>query len=120
MGRASPVDFNFHDLAKQLDCSRNFNRVGIIYSNGVSQWLVRPSRRIANSVQSIASHVIVTKVCDISQESSTKAIVKTLQAPSLATEITSTALSCGAAAITLALVLTEPAILPLRQEHRCW
>ena len=75
--------------------------------------MVRPSRRIANSVQSIASHVIVTKVCDISQEGSTKAIVKTLQAPSLATEITSTALSCGAAAITLALVLTGTAILPI-------
>lgn len=112
-GGPGPVDFNFHDLAKQLDCSRNFNRVGIIYSNGVSQWLVRPSRRIANSAQSIASHVIVTKVCDISQEGSTKAIVKTLQAPSLATEITSTALSCGAAVITLALALTGTAILPI-------
>lgn len=112
-GGPESTDFDFYALAKQLDCSRSFNQVGIVYSNGVSQWLVRPSRRFANPAQSTVSHVIVTKVSDISQENSNKAFVKILQAPSLATEITSTALSCGAAVITLALALTSTAMIPI-------
>lgn len=112
-GGPGPVDFDFHAMAHQLDCSRNFSQAGIIYSNGVNEWLVRPSRRIATPNQSTVSHVIVTKVGDTSQDSSSKAIAKTLQSPSLATEITSTALSCGAAAVTLMLHFTAAAAIPM-------
>ncbi|HGH4669805.1 TPA: hypothetical protein ACJIWP_003734 [Enterobacter cloacae] len=38
LGLASGGDINFTALANQLDCSRNFSQVGIIYSDGaVSQ-----------------------------------------------------------------------------------
>lgn len=42
LGLASGGDINFTALANQLDCSRNFSQVGIIYSDGARQWLVRP------------------------------------------------------------------------------
>lgn len=61
-GGPGTVDFNFHALAKELDRTRDFNRVGIIYSNGVNDWLVRPSRRIATPNETNVSHVIITKV----------------------------------------------------------
>lgn len=42
-GLTSEADFDFNALAQGLDCSRNFNRVGIIYDDGKKRWLVRPS-----------------------------------------------------------------------------
>lgn len=42
LGMASGDDFDFTSLANQLDCMRSFNQVGIIYSDGPRQWLVRP------------------------------------------------------------------------------
>ena len=62
LGLASGCDINFTALAGQLDCSRNFNQAGIIYSDGARQWLVRPSRRIATPNESSVSHVVITKV----------------------------------------------------------
>lgn len=111
-GGPGPVDFDFHALAKQLDCTRNFNQVGIIYSNGVSQWLVRPSRRIANPAQSTVTHVIVTKVSNTSPQAAAQATSKVIQAPSLTTEITSTAMSCGAMVATVVLAMTSTFFIP--------
>lgn len=62
LGLASGGDINFTALASQLDCNRNFNHAGIIYSDGSRQWLVRPSRRIATPNESLVSHVVITKV----------------------------------------------------------
>ncbi|WLI77361.1 hypothetical protein Q5705_02005 [Kosakonia sp. H02] len=113
MGLAPGGDFDFTSLARQLDCTRNFNQVGIIYSDGPRQWLVRPSRRIATPNQSTVSHIIVTKVNSYSQQGATQALTDTIQAPSLTTEITSTAISCGAAVITGVLALGAGAAAPL-------
>jgi len=111
-GGPGPVDFDFHALAKQLDCTRDFNQAGIIYSNGVTQWLVRPSRRIANPAQSTVTHVIITKVSNISPPAAAQATARTIQAPSLATEITSTAMSCGAMVTTVVLAVTSTLFIP--------
>ncbi len=62
LGLASGDDIDFTALANQLDCSRNFSQVGIIYSDGARQWLVRPSRRIATPNESSVSHVIYRKL----------------------------------------------------------
>ncbi|EMM6764310.1 hypothetical protein ROS60_000525 [Pluralibacter gergoviae] len=110
---SSGDDFDFAGLAKQLDCSRNFYQAGIIYSDGTTQWLVRPSRRIANTNQSSVSHVIVTKVTKQNAHLPAKAVLDSVQGPSLANEITSTVLSCGAGLITVFLALTATAAVPL-------
>ncbi|QJT80715.1 hypothetical protein [Kosakonia sp. MUSA4] len=113
LGLAPGDDFDFTSLANQLDCTRSFHQVGIIYSDGPRQWLVRPSRRIATPNQSTVSHVIVTKVNSQSTYSAAQAINTTIQAPSLTNEITSTAISCGAAVVTGVLALGAGAAVPL-------
>lgn len=113
LGMASGDDFDFTSLASQLDCMRSFNQVGIIYSDGPRQWLVRPSRRIATHNQSTVSHIIVTKVNSQSSYIAAKAMNTAIQAPSLANEITSTAISCGAAVVTGVLALGAGAAVPL-------
>ncbi|NUW58535.1 hypothetical protein [Cronobacter muytjensii] len=110
------VDFDFDALAKELDRTRDFSRVGIIYSNGISEWLVRPSRRIATPNQTTVSHVIVTKVNDISPQNAAKAVTKTLQTPSLTTEITSTAISCGALVATAFIAVSATLVIPFTAE----
>lgn len=112
LGMTSADDFDFTALANQLDCTRDFNQVGIIYSDGVRQWLVRPSRRIASLNQSTVSHIIVTKVTSPVPASATTSVARTLQAPSLTTEITSTAISCGAAVVTMVLAWGASAAIP--------
>lgn len=39
LGLVSGGDIDFTALVNQLDCSRNFNQVGVIYSDSVRQWL---------------------------------------------------------------------------------
>lgn len=113
LGLTSGEDFDFECLARHLDCSRNFNQAGIIYSDGNRQWLVRPSRRVATTNQSSVSHVVVTKVNSSSSNDATQAMAKTIQAPSLTTEIGSTAISCGAAIVTLVLAAGAGAAIPI-------
>ncbi|WP_039056242.1 hypothetical protein [Enterobacter sp. Bisph1] len=114
LGLASGDDFDFSSLAKQLDCSRNFNHAGIIYSDGAQQWLVRPSRNIATEHQSTVSHVIVTRInSQPSAYNATRALNNTIQTPSLANEITSTAISCGAAVVTGVLAIGAGVAVPL-------
>ncbi len=111
LGLASGGDIDFTALANQLDCSRNFSQVGIIYSDGARQWLVRPSRRIATPNESSVSHVVVTKV-NASSNNPVQATTNTIQSPSLATEIGSTAISCGAAILTVVLVAGAGMAIP--------
>ncbi|EKY3246211.1 hypothetical protein RBA21_003615 [Cronobacter dublinensis] len=111
-GGPGVVDFNFDALAKELDRTHDFSNVGIIYSNGISDWLVRPSRRIATPNQTTVSHVIVTKVNDTSPQTAARAITKPLQAPSLTTEITSTAISCGALVATAFIAVSATLVIP--------
>lgn len=112
LGLASGSDIDFTALANQLDCSRSFSQVGIIYSDGSRQWLVRPSRRIATPNESSVSHVVVTKV-NVSSNNPVQAITNTIQSPSLATEIGSTAISCGAAILTVVLAAGAGMAIPL-------
>ncbi|MCU5771444.1 hypothetical protein N5923_11900 [Erwiniaceae bacterium BAC15a-03b] len=39
MGKATGGDINFKKLAEQLDCSRDFFQVGIIYDDGAQRWI---------------------------------------------------------------------------------
>lgn len=112
LGLASGCDINFTALAGQLDCSRNFNQAGIIYSDGARQWLVRPSRRIATPNESSVSHVVITKV-NASLVNPVQATTATIKSPSLATEIGSTAISCGAAILTVVLAAGAGMAIPL-------
>lgn len=112
LGYTSGADIDFEKLAAQLDCSRNFYNVGIIFDDGKQRWLVRPSRRIANINHSIVSHVIISKVPDIKQNIAEKAVVATVTTPSLATEITSTGFACGAMILTLAMAFGAGAAIP--------
>lgn len=112
LGLASGDDIDFTALANQLDCSRNFSQVGIIYSDGARQWLVRPSRRIATPNESSVSHVVVTKV-NASSNNTVQATTNTIQSPSLATEIGSTAISCGAAILTVVLAAGAGMAIPV-------
>lgn len=112
LGLASGGDINFTALANQLDCSRNFSQVGIIYSDGTRQWLVRPSRRIATPNESSVSHIVITRV-NTSSNNPIQATTTTVQSPSLATEIGSTAISCGAAILTVVLAAGAGMAIPL-------
>lgn len=113
MGLIHGCDFDFVALANQLDCLRDFDRAGIVYSDVVNEWLVRPSRRIANPNQSTVTHVIVIKVPAATPHIATKEMVKTLQRPVMANEITSTLISCGAAVATVILSAGTGATAPL-------
>ncbi|HCU0421531.1 TPA: hypothetical protein OUJ09_000991 [Klebsiella aerogenes] len=114
LGLTSGNDFDFKVLANQLDCSRDFNHAGIIYSDGSQQWLVRPSRNIAQENKSTVTHVIVTRInAQPSAYNATKALNHTIQTPSLANEITSTAISCGAAVVTGVLAVGAGAAVPI-------
>lgn len=113
LGLIPKNDFDFASLANQLDCSRNFYQAGIIYSDGQRRWLVRPSKRIASPNHSEVSHVIVTKVDIQTAYTATRSLTETLNTPSLANEITSTAISCGAAVVTAFLALGAGAAVPL-------
>ncbi|MGG6134609.1 hypothetical protein ACQV2E_01870 [Pantoea allii] len=113
MGLVSADDIDFTALANRLDCTRDFSQVGIIYSDGREQWLVRPSRRYASPNRSSVSHVVITKVNTTTPQVAAKSLTDTLSKPSLANEITSTAMSCGAALVTGILALTSTASVPL-------
>lgn len=112
-GGLSDVEIDFNKLAASLDCSRNFNHVGIIYDDGDRKYLVRSSRRSMSGVINEVSHVIVTKVKTVSVPSASMAVVETLKAPSLANEITSTVFSCGAVLATVVLAIGSSAAIPL-------
>ncbi|MCL2893881.1 hypothetical protein MFP26_14420 [Brenneria sp. MC1SB4.1] len=112
-GNASGGDIDFNALANSLDCTRAFNQVGIIYADGKQRWLVRSSRRIANSSQSSVSHVVIAKVNDtVSPHHIESTVVDTLSSPFLATEITSTAFACGAMIVTLMMSIGAGAAVP--------
>ncbi|MFB4341396.1 hypothetical protein RAC90_13050 [Pantoea sp. CS_6] len=117
MGLVSADDIDFNALANRLDCMRDFSQVGIIYSDGPQQWLVRPSRRYASQTNSNVSHVVITKTSASTLASAphtaTKALTDTLSKPSLVNEITSTAMSCGAAVATVFLTLGATAAIPV-------
>jgi len=113
MGLVSADDIDFTALANRLDCTRDFSQVGIIYSDGREQWLVRPSRRYASPNRSSVSHVVITKVNATTPQVAAKSLTDTLSKPSLANEITSTAFSCGALLITGILAIGSTAAIPL-------
>ncbi len=119
LGLASGGDINFTALAGQLDCSRNFSQAGIIYSDGTRQWLVRPSRRIATPNESSVSHVVITKV-NAALVNPVQATTATINSPSLATEIGSTAISCGAAILTVVLAAGAGMAIPHCRVFRCY
>ncbi|HDT2788216.1 TPA: hypothetical protein QHQ31_000362 [Enterobacter asburiae] len=112
LGLQAGTDIDFKKLAAQLDCTRNFYNVGIIFDDGKQRWLVRPSRRIADVNQSTVSHVIISKIPDAKEISAEKAVVATLTTPSLATEITSTGFACGAMIVTLVMPFGAGAAVP--------
>lgn len=78
LGMVSEDDIDFNALANRLDCTRDFSQVGIIYSDGREQWLVRPSRRYASPNQSNVSHVVITKVPTVTSQAAAKSITDTL------------------------------------------
>lgn len=78
LGMVSEDDIDFNALANRLDCTRDFSQVGIIYSDGREQWLVRPSRRYASPNQSNVSHVVITKVPAVTSQAAAKSITDTL------------------------------------------
>ena len=109
LGGFSGNGFDFKTLENQLDCTRSFNRIGIIYSDGTRQWLVRPSRN-----KHLVSHVVVTRIDSRSSVYNVKtAINRTIKTPFLANEITSTLISCGAAVVTGVLTISAGAAIPL-------
>lgn len=112
LGLQAGTDIDFKKLAAQLDCTRNFYNVGIIFDDGKQRWLVRPSRRIADVNQSTVSHVVISKIPDAKETSAEKAVVATLTTPSLATEITSTGFACGAMIVTLVMAFGAGAAVP--------
>ncbi len=112
LGLVSGAEIDFIALANQLDCYRNFSQVGIIYSDGSRQWLVRPSRRIATPNESSVSHVVVTKVTT-SANNPAQLTTNAIQSSSLVTEIGSTAISCGAAILTIILSVGASMAIPL-------
>jgi len=112
LGLQAGADIDFKKLAAQLDCTRNFYNVGIIFDDGKQRWLVRPSRRIADVNQSTVSHVVISKIPDAKEISAEKAVVATLTTPSLATEITSTGFACGAMIVTLVMAFGAGAAVP--------
>lgn len=105
--------FDFNTLAKQLDCLHNFHHAGIIFSNGVNSWVVRPSRRIATPDQSTVTHVLITRTSSITPYHASMATIKALQSPAIGTEITSTLLSCGAMVVSGLLTFGAGATTPL-------
>lgn len=113
MGLVSADDIDFNALANRLDCLRDFSQVGIIYSDGPQQWLVRPSRYHPQASKSRVSHVVITKVNAINPQVATKALTETLSKPSLAGEMTSTIFSCGALIITGFLAIGSAVAVPL-------
>lgn len=112
MGGAAPADIDFKALAAQLDCSRSFYQVGIIFNDGRQSWLVRPSRRIANVNESTVSHVVITRTMNTAPPAAAKAVIESVSAPSLVTEITSTAFACGASIVTALLAFGAGAAVP--------
>ncbi|WP_053143041.1 hypothetical protein [Erwinia billingiae] len=111
-GGISAKEIDFKSLEDGLDCSRNFNRVGIIYNDGARRWLVRPSRVRANTHQSLVTHVVITKIPNVVQPVAETAVIDAISSPSLAGEITSTAFACGAMVITLMLAFGAGAAVP--------
>ncbi|MFE8147110.1 hypothetical protein RBA69_07750 [Brenneria goodwinii] len=112
-GNHSGADFDFRALANALDCTRDFNQAGIIYADGSNRFLVRPSRRHANNQQSIVTHVVITKVPLINQYTSEKSLTYAISSPSLGTELTSTAFSCGAIIVNVLLAISGGLATPL-------
>ncbi|EKM7811511.1 hypothetical protein PVN64_003991 [Klebsiella aerogenes] len=100
MGNTSGSDFDFRALGSALDCTRDFNQVGIIFNDGRMSYLVRASRCYANPSRNQITHVIVTKLNRRDTYSSEQSIKKSISEPSLSSEISSTALSCGGALLT--------------------
>ncbi|HEX4504035.1 MAG TPA: hypothetical protein VH187_23190 [Scandinavium sp.] len=97
------AEIDFQKLADALDCQRGFYGVGIIYDDGIQSYLVRPANYSAFSRFSQVTHITVTKVPVITRENISDRVTKTITSPSLAVEIGSTLLSCGACALTAAV-----------------
>lgn len=111
LGIKDPIDFQA--LSNQFDCLRNFERVGIIYDDGYSRWLVRPSRRYASITDNVVTHVVITKVRETEVYQSEKAIFDTLRSPEFANELGSTALACGGAALTWVAIIAGMSVIPM-------
>ncbi|PWC18793.1 hypothetical protein [Brenneria corticis] len=112
-GNQSGADFDFQALAQSLDCTRDFHQAGIIYADGHQRYLVRPSKRIANNQNSIVTHVVVTKVSQINGYAAGDNLTNAVTAPALGPEIASTALSCGAMLVTLAVAVAGSTAVPI-------
>lgn len=106
-------DFDFKALENSLDCLRDFYGVGIIYNDDSHSYLVRPSRGSSLSGQNQVTHVVVTRVVQLSAEAVTKSVKDAVSAPSLGTEIASTFLSCGALVLTAAATVVAAGAAPV-------
>jgi len=113
LGKTQWADFDFHALGKSLDCQRDFFGAGIIYDDGFHSYLVRPSHRPATSGQNQITHVVVTKVNQLSREEISESVKNAVGGPSIGTEIKSTLLSCGALVLTTAACVVASGAVPL-------
>lgn len=113
MGRGPDTHFDFKALEKSLDCTRSFNQCGIIFNDGELSYLIRPSRRYSNSIHSQVTHVVVSRINERSVSSSEQSVKKTINSPSLGTEIASTALSCGGALLALGVFIFGVGATPI-------
>ncbi|MCG8708554.1 hypothetical protein JHU04_001767 [Brenneria sp. 4F2] len=113
MGNSAGADFDFKALGQAMDCHRTFNQAGIIFNDGVRSFLVRPSRRYANSSHSQVTHVVVSKVPQFNSHFTEKGIKEAVSSPSLGGEIASTALSCGASLLTAAVFIFGSSAMPI-------
>lgn len=112
LGIKDPIDFQA--LSDQFDCLRNFERVGIIYDDGYSRWLVRPSRRYASITNNVVTHVVITKIREnTSSADIEKSLTDTLSTSIFNGEFAATALACGSSLATAVLAVTATGVIPL-------
>lgn len=110
----SPSEFNFKSLERAMDCSRDFCQAGIIYSDDMQRYLVRPSRKHPNGQSGIVTHLIVSRVpANISQYNVGKPITNAVNSSAIGTEIASTVLSCGAMILTAGVAIGGSAAVPV-------
>lgn len=107
-GHISGANFDLDSLKQALDCSKDFNGVGIIYSESGHNFIVRSSK-----TNNLTQYVVVTKLPHVTRNVAAEELKKTVQSPSITKEVTSMALSCGGAALAISVDIVASGAVPI-------
>lgn len=105
---------NLNALKEQMGKRAALKNLGLVFDDGKNVYLIQKTGKVANPLKPEPSHILITKATE--GPGSTQMVEsagRALNTGELATEWTSTLLSCGGAIVGTGLIITGGIALPL-------